>query len=54
MNRIIPVLGLPRLLPELRSPIKTCNTCRFERTPTAQAPCDTCVDTPQPSQWRPK
>lgn len=53
MIRSIPI-GVPRVLPLSRVAVKTCNTCRFERTPPAQSPCDKCVDTPEPSQWRPK
>lgn len=66
MNRpLLPLIGLPRVMPaarivhqpELRAPVKDCNTCRYERTPMAQAPCNSCqrsgVDTIV-NQWVPK
>lgn len=55
-----PVIGVPRVMPAsdvVRLPVQNCNTCRYERTPMAQAPCNTCqrsgADTTV-NRWVPK
>ena len=67
MNRFTP-MGVPRVVPTahvvgspdlFRAPVLNCNTCRFERTPLAQSPCNACshadlTGTNTTSQWRPK
>lgn len=52
------VSGTVTIQPELtRTPTRDCSTCRYERSPFAEAPCDDCLE-PLPggaaTQWRPK